>query len=77
MAYEVIPIYKTTIPKEGTSTINLMSHFTSLSTSIIGYHTAANIEKDTVASIGPLPAKHREAQRLIHIEAAQYDIPDY
>ena len=77
---DVIPIYKTTIPKKGVSLTEEpdVITFTSSSTvdNFVAIYGRKILEKTLVASIGPITSETLRRHNIpIHIEAAQYDIP--
>ena len=77
---DIIPLYKTTIPKKG-APLNEKPDvitFTSSSTvdNFVTIYGKAILNKTLVASIGPITSETLRKHNIpIHIEAAQYDIP--
>lgn len=77
---DVIPIYKTTLPKKGVSLTEKpdVITFTSSSTvdNFIAIYGKQILKKTLIASIGPITSETLRRHNIpIHIEAAQYDIP--
>jgi uroporphyrinogen III methyltransferase/synthase len=77
---DVIPIYKTTLPKKGASLTEKpdVVTFTSSSTvdNFIAIYGKQILKKTLIASIGPVTSETLRRHNIpIHIEAAQYDIP--
>jgi uroporphyrinogen III methyltransferase / synthase len=77
---EVIPIYKTTLPKKGTALSEKpdIITFTSSSTvdNFIAIYGNKILKKTLIASIGPITSETLRRHKIpIHIEAAHYDIP--
>jgi len=77
---EVIPIYKTTLPKKGTALSEQPDVITFTSSSTVDHFIAIYgnkiLKKTVVASIGPITSETLRRHNIpIHIEAAQYDIP--
>jgi uroporphyrinogen III methyltransferase/synthase len=77
---DIIPIYKTTIPKKGvafTEKPHIVT-FTSSSTvdNFVALYGKKILKKTLIASIGPVTSESLRKHNIpIHIEAAQYDIP--
>jgi len=77
---DVIPIYKTTLPKKGVALTEKpdVITFTSSSTvdNFVAIYGKQILEKALIASIGPITSETLQGHNIpIHIEAAQYDIP--